>query len=220
MSVDRWANRKDKQADTNQENESKNKKKEWWVSYLPALFIALMTIAILVLIILGTMFANQPNQNAQSRALHGIDFTSESAAFDENYTYHPFAGEEPAFEVGQGFRWNSIKSEIGVSAPRYEEVLSVNINFGAFNLKTYSAVEQNNENYIFYAYDEANVLLSTTVLMSVQSDSENSVIFELESIDRISIIFNQPITTIGDEVTSGYLYVKSISLSEIKNYSK
>lgn len=220
MSEDRQAHRKDQKADTSQKNESMNKKKGWWVSYLPALFIALMTIAILVLIILGTIFANQPNQSAQSRALHGIDFTSESAAFDENYVYHPFASEEPAFEVAQGFRWDSIKSEINISAPQYEEVLSININFGTFNLKTYSAVEQNNENYIFYAYDEANVLLSTKVLMTVQSDSENSIVFELESIDRISIIFNQPVTTIGDEVTSGYLYVKSISLSEIKNYSK
>ena len=211
---------KEKTADRDHKKDLNNKKKGRWISYLPALFIALITIGLLLLIILGTIFGGGANQDNQVRTLHSIDFTGEIAAFDENYAYVATADEEPAFIFEQGFRWDSLKSEVHINIPSYEETLSVDIDFGLFNLKTYVDSESNDENYVFKAYDSVNILLESKTLENVQNDSQGKVVFEREKINYISIIFNEPITTIGEETTSGYLYLKSISVHEITNYSK
>jgi len=213
-------NLKETQVGSDQIQDLNSKKKGRLISYLPALFIALITISLLLLIILGTIFGGGANPENQERALHSIEFTGEIAAFDENYTYVATIDEEPVFVIEQGFRWDSLKSEVHINIPSYEESVSIDVDFGLFNLKTYGDSESSGENYVFKAYDSTNSLLNSKALTKAQNDSQGQVVFEYENINYISIVFNEPITTIGEDTTSGYLYLKSISVHEILNYSK
>ncbi|MFA7020632.1 MAG: hypothetical protein WC215_03645 [Bacilli bacterium] len=200
-------------------NEFGFKKKRRFISYLPALFITIITITLLLIIIIGTICCLDNNQEAQVRVLHGINFTDETATFDENYVFEPIGSEEPVFIVEQGFRFDTLDSKIEVLVPNYEETLSIDINFGAFNHKTYSVGEFTNDNYLIQAHDSSNALLNSKIISSPQNDSEYKIDFELENIDYLLLIFNQPITSIGEETTRGYLYLKSLALNEITNYS-
>ena len=200
------------------EENSQTKKKGRWISYLPAFFIALITIALLLLIIIGTIFSGGDDQDAQVRALHSINFTGETAEFNDDYIYEPAVSEEPVFVAEQGFRWDSLASKIVVRVPEYRESVSINIGFGLFNYKVYSEAETNSNNYTIQAFDGDGALLETKTLTNVQNDSERQVVFQLEDVKRLTITFQEPITNIGEEVTSGYLYLKDFATCEIINY--
>ncbi|MFA5223316.1 MAG: hypothetical protein WC411_03210, partial [Bacilli bacterium] len=74
------------------------------------------------------------------------------------------------------------------------------------------------DNYAIQAFDGDGALLETKMLTNVQNDSERQVVFQLEDVKRLTITFQEPITNIGEEVTSGYLYLKDFATCEIINY--
>jgi len=198
--------------DEKKKDDTITKRKGRWVLYLPALFTALITIALLLIIIIGSIFSGATTNNSQTRLLHQINFISENAQFNENYIYLPYASESPEVIINQGFRWEVLQSKIQINVPEYENGLSLEINYGGFNAKTYdSAPAAETPQYEILSYDQSDQLLETKNFNNVSTNDEATVEIVAEDIAYVEIAFQRPAMII----TTGYLYVKNIALSEI-----
>lgn len=195
----------------------KTKRKGRLISYLPALFIALITIAILVLIILGAIFGGRSGTNSETRLLHELDMTAPTAAFNDNYSYIPYDSENGELVPEQGFRWQTLESKIKVIVPDYEYSISLEINYGGFNAKPLASFDDEEPNYAVYGYNVDNLLLFSRTFAIETTNSNIAIHEEKENIAFITVIFNRPITVIDSQQTNGFLNVKKMSLSEIKS---
>ena len=193
----------------------KFKKKGRWIFYIPALFIALITITILILIIIGAMNTIDEDNNDQTRLIHTLDCASESASFDGNYSYVPFASEEPVFVFEQGFRWETLNSKIRIRVPNYQEAIMFEIEFGLFNFKTYTVDESGSANYVIEAFDQDDALVDNNQIESEVEGIKYQSTFHNENITYFDVTFTKPILEINTQATSGYLYVKKLTLNEV-----
>ncbi|MFA5481244.1 MAG: hypothetical protein WC282_02535 [Bacilli bacterium] len=199
------------------ENHFSLKKKGFSVLYLPAIIIAVITISLLVILVFGNSLRwNNIDSEPQTRQLHKLDFTSEEAAFDETYSYLPLASEEPSIYPAQGFGWSLIGSGIKILIPDYEGDLSFDFAFGAFNLLAYETTESSNVNYEAISYSLQAEPISSKNMTDVTNNDTCNIAFQEESIAYVEVRFKNPITTINNQDTTGYLYLHSISVTEVR----
>lgn len=193
---------------------SSKKRKGRWVCYLPALFTSLITIALLLLIIIGSIFSGAATNTPQTRFLHEIDFTVESASFNEEYSYVVVDEENPEIIVNQGLRWETLESIIRVVVPEYNDSVSLKMNYGGFNAKHFETVpEPGTPQYKICGYNQSNELIITKNYSSVNSNDEITVPLQSIGITYLDIKFQSPVTIVG----TGYLYVEKMAVSEVRN---
>ncbi|MDD3207346.1 MAG: hypothetical protein GX816_03285 [Erysipelotrichia bacterium] len=202
-------------SDKSSQDEIIFKKKGRWISYIPAFFIALMTVTILILIIIGAMNTTDEDDNDQARLIHTLDCTSETASFEGYYSYVPFALEEPVFVFEQGFRWETLNSIIRVSVASYQEAIMFEIEFGIFNFKTYTEDELPSDNYVIEAFDENEEVVGDDQIESATEGLNFQSTFQNDNITHLDVIFNSPILEIDNQATCGYLYVKKLTLYDV-----
>ncbi|NCA96748.1 MAG: hypothetical protein EOM77_00950 [Bacteroidia bacterium] len=194
------------------QNAKKKKNKGWPVLYLPAFFIALITIALLLLMIFGTLFGNNQASDSDNALLHAIDFTVSEAAFSTPYSYLPSALEEAEFVVGQGFRWETLNSQIRVEVPTYENDLSLEITFGAFNAKIYDSIIDNQSNFVVSGYSANDTFLASRDVLDINQGVKKTIDVVHDDVSYLLISYVHPITSIGGNEVMGYLYLKTLSL--------
>lgn len=195
----------------------KEKHKGRLVLYLPAFFIALVTITLLLLMIFGTLFGGFQASDTNSVLLHAIDFTTSEASFNLNYSYHPSATEETQFFTGQGFRWDTLDSQIRISVPSYENNLSLDISFGAFNAKTYDAISNDAANYTVIAYSVSDSVLNRNDVTIINQGIKKTIVIDHDAVSYLLLSFIHPITYVDGVESVGYLYLNNLQLFQLSN---
>lgn len=195
----------------------RRRKKGRLVFYLPAFLIALITIALLVLMIVGTLFAGYQNGDDDTSVLHAIDFTLNDSSFDENYSYQAAASEIPVIINEQGLRWDALNSKIRINVPAYEHNLLLEITFGSFNAKSYDPIVEDHPKYVVNTYSVSDDLTSNLNVLEVDQGQKKSLSISENAIAYMLISFAQPITSVAGMTTMGFLYLREITLSQTRN---
>jgi len=204
----------DEASDDNSQGNMK-KSRRWSVLYLPAFFIALITIALLFLMIFGTLFGNFQASDSDSVLLHAIDFTISEATFSTPYYYLPSAVEEAEFVTGQGLRWQTLGSQIRIDVTNYEDDLSLEMAFGAFNAKYYDSSFDDQPNFVVSAYSATDDFLASSDVMNVNQGDKKTIDVTNDGVGYLILSYVHPITTIDEVEVMGYLYLKKLSLYQI-----
>ena len=194
---------------------AKKKSKGRSVLYVPAFFIAAITIALLFLMIFGTLFGNYQATDSNSVLLHAIDFTISEASFSIPYSYQPSAAEEAEFVVGQGFRWETLDSQIRVDVPDYENDLSLEITFGAFNAKVYGSSPDNQPNFVVSVYSANDTFLASSDVLDVNQGAKKTIAIVHNEVAYLLISYVHPITSVDEVEVMGFLYLKNLTLYQI-----
>jgi len=191
-----------------------SERKRFSADYLPALSIALITIALLLLLIFGNLFADDSgSDSAAPHSLHRIDFLHTSA-FDDHFVYVPEAEESPAIIADQGFRWSTLDSKIRMIVPEHAGSLKLNLTFGAFNTASYDIPLIASDNYVARAFGDGEAEIASESLGDVAHDAAYDLAFEAEGVTCIEVAFIAPIENAASE-SWGFLYLQSIDLFAI-----